>query len=140
METSYHIRFAEPEDLSQVVRLWQSVGLVSSLRSDEETIETLKQEPTLLLLVAECEGRVVGTVLGGTDRWWGWLYRLAVAPGYQKRGIGEALVREAVSQLKYRGVKYVNTIVNRKNTAALRVFEKAEWLLDEEHIRLTKRI
>jgi len=38
MGASYHIRFAEPKDLSQVVQLWQSVGLVSSFLSDEETI------------------------------------------------------------------------------------------------------
>jgi len=91
-------------------------------------------------LVAESEGRVIGTILGGTDGWWGWLYRLAVTPKYQKRGIGEALVREAENQLKERGVRYVNTIVNRKNVTALKVFEKAGWSLDENHIRFTKRI
>ena len=34
----------------------------------------------------------------------------------------------------------INTIVNRKNVAASRVFEKAGWSLDEDHMRLTKQI
>lgn len=140
MEASYHIRSAEPDDLPQVIHLWQSVGLVDSFRSDNEVIEALKQQSTLILMVAECKSKVVGTALGGTDGWWGWLYRLAVMPEYQKQGIGEALVREVESQLKHRGVRYINTITNRRSIAASRVFEKAGWSLDEDHVRHIKRI
>lgn len=140
MAVSYVVRLAEPEDLAQMVRLWQCVGLVKSADGAKQNLAVLKREPGLILLVAESEGKVIGTVLGGTDGWWGWVYRLVVAREYRNRGIGKALVRDVEGRLKSRGVRYVNTIVSRTNAAALGVFRGTGWTPDEDHIRVTKRI
>lgn len=57
-------------------------------------------------LVAEEAGRVIGhiafspvTISDGTPNWYG-LGPVAVLPAYQQQGIGKALIREGLSQLK----------------------------------------
>ena len=57
-------------------------------------------------LVAEADGRVVGhiafspvTMSDGTRKWYG-LGPVSVLPAYQRRGIGEALIRAGLSRLK----------------------------------------
>jgi len=60
-------------------------------------------------LVAEMDGRVIGhiafspvTISDGTRNWYG-LGPVSVLPGYQRRGIGSALIREGLSRLKVLG-------------------------------------
>jgi putative acetyltransferase len=57
-------------------------------------------------LVADVDGRVVGhiayspvTISGGTKGWYG-LGPLSVLPEYQRKGIGQSLIREGISRLK----------------------------------------
>ena len=44
-----------------------------------------------LFLVGALEARAVATVLAGYDGVRGWVYHLAVAPGYRRRGFGRAV-------------------------------------------------
>jgi predicted N-acetyltransferase YhbS len=84
------------------------VGLVDRL-FDDETAEPL------LSLVVEEEGRLVGHVLftraalehDGADVAMRILAPLAVAPEFQGKGIGSALIREGLGQLESRGVELV---------------------------------
>lgn len=62
-------------------------------------------------LVAESEGRVVGhiafspvTMSDGTTGWFG-LGPVSVLPELQRRGIGDALIREGLSRLKASGAR-----------------------------------
>ncbi len=57
-------------------------------------------------LVAEADGRVAGhiafspvTISDGTRNWYG-LGPVSVLPGYQRQGIGKALIREGLSRLR----------------------------------------
>ena len=57
-------------------------------------------------LVAELDGRVVGhiafspvTISDGTQNWYG-LGSVSVLPGYQRQGIGKALIQKGLSRLK----------------------------------------
>jgi putative acetyltransferase len=58
-------------------------------------------------LVAEVDGRVIGhiafspvTISDGSRNWYG-LGPVSVLPGYQRQGIGKALIREGLSRLKH---------------------------------------
>jgi len=140
MGTSSAIRTARTEDLSQVVRLWDAVGMPTDSYNVARLVDALMPERPLALFVAEVDGGVVGAVVAGWDGWWGWLYRLAVAPGRRNRGLGEVLVRRAETYLASRGARYVNTIVRRDNTSSLTVFEKAGFKMDDTHVRVTKTL
>lgn len=105
------IRSAREEDRAAVLGLWEAAGMLAYTPTAElDLANALRHQPDLLL-VAEDEGGVVGTVTGTTDGRRGWIFRLAVAPGARRRGIGRALVAEVERRLAARGVPQVNLLV-----------------------------
>ncbi|HWN90475.1 MAG TPA: GNAT family N-acetyltransferase, partial [Verrucomicrobiae bacterium] len=88
------MRKGRPEDIERVLELWRQAEATPSATDTRESLTRLLAEPTAVLLVAEADGRVVGTVIGGWDGWRGNIYRLAVLPEYRRRGIAGALMRE----------------------------------------------
>lgn len=75
-------------------------------------VELLRRDGGLLLsLVAEDEGAIVGHIafspvaIAGADLGWVGMGPLSVAPGRQRRGIGSALVRAGLEELRRRGVQ-----------------------------------
>lgn len=74
-------------------------------------------------LVAEVDDRVVGyvgsqSVLDGAD-----MMNLAVAPGYRRRGIGDALVNALVSHLQQNGVIVLLLEVRASNAPAISLYQ-----------------
>lgn len=134
------IRACKPEDVSQVVELWESVGMATSSYNVARLVDAVTPGAASALFVAEVDGIVVGAVVAGWDGWWGWLYRLAVAPEHRNQGLGEALVRQAEAYLASRGARYLNTMVRRENAASLGVLDKARFDVDETHVRVTKTL
>jgi ribosomal protein S18 acetylase RimI-like enzyme len=75
------IRPARDGELSAVLRLWREVGVTPPSVTDSiEGLTRLMRTPGALLLVANVDGRIVGSVIGGWDGWQGNIYRLAVTP------------------------------------------------------------
>jgi len=78
-----------------------------SNHTEQFIIAALRKANSLTVsLVAEVDGRVVGyiafspvTISDGTKNWYG-LGPVSVLPGYQRQGIGKALIREGLSHLK----------------------------------------
>ncbi len=78
-----------------------------SHHTEQFVIATLRAAKALTLsLVAELDGRVIGhiafspvTISDGTRNWYG-LGPVSVLPEYQRQGIGKALIREGLAQLK----------------------------------------
>jgi len=96
-----------------------------------------------LLLVAECDGRIIGTVLGGWDGWRGNIYRLAVIPEYRRRGIGSALVREVENRLKSKGAQKISIMVENQDELAKdfwNAMKKSDYEYDPRIIRYTKKL
>ena len=83
------IREASVNDIPQMLALWRNFwppqGYEHHLKRKIETDNEL-------VLVAESDGMIVGTVIGGFDGWWGWIYRLAVSPTCQRQGIATDLL------------------------------------------------
>ncbi len=56
---------------------------------------------------------------------WGWINYLAVRPGWRRRGLGEALLRESFREFFQRGERTVALGVDRQNpTGATRLYER----------------
>jgi putative acetyltransferase len=78
-----------------------------SNQTEQFIIEALRHAQALTLsLVAEVDDHIVGhiafspvTLSSGTEDWYG-LGPVSVLPEYQRQGIGTALIREGLSQLK----------------------------------------
>jgi GNAT superfamily N-acetyltransferase len=97
MISSIRIReFCFPSDYEVVYQLWGSIEKgVHVGRSDapEEIEKKLTRDPDLFL-VAEADGAIIGSVIGGYDGRRGLVYHLAVASEFRDRGIGSRLMDE----------------------------------------------
>ncbi len=77
-----------------------------------------------MVLVAEDHGNIIGTVIGGFDLWWSWIYRVAVDQKSQRRGIGILLLKEIQERFKARGINSAGLIVSPENKAMLSLLRK----------------
>jgi len=125
-----HIReFRFPEDFSQAESLWESIEKGVNLgRSDtpEEIQKKIIHDPGLFL-VAEEDGQIIGTVIGGYDGRRGLIYHLAVAASFCGGGIGSRLMDEVESRLRAKGCLRCYLLVTTDNEKAMRYYEKRGW-------------
>jgi len=106
------IRKESPSDIEAITRVTMEAfkTLPVSNQTEQYIIKALRAAGALTLsLVAEIAGRITGhiafspvTISDGAKDWYG-LGPISVLPGYQKQGIGKALVNEGVSLLKEMG-------------------------------------
>jgi putative acetyltransferase len=103
------IRNETVADLSAITEVTVAAfkTLEISNHTEQFIIEALRAAKVLTVsLIAELDGRVIGhiafspvTISDGTRNWYG-LGPVSVLPEYQRQGIGKALIREGLSQLK----------------------------------------
>ena len=105
------IRLATIGDSEAILRLWADVVEHASIEDRVEDVHRLVARDPEALLVAEEDGRLVGTVIAGWDGWRGNLYRLAVAPDARRRGIAAALIEEGERRLETKGCRRVSALV-----------------------------
>lgn len=121
--------FTFPSDYSQVISLWKNAGPGIHLRRSDERNEIdkkLKRDPDLFI-VAELNGLIIGSVLGGFDGRRGMVYHLAVEDSYRKKGIGTVLMNELENRMKQRGCIRSYLLVTRDNSDAIRFYESTGW-------------
>lgn len=124
-----HIRAMQFEDYEEMLALWQGmpgIGL-SSADSKPELERFLSRNPGLSLVALDGE-RLVATVLAGHDGRRGYLYHVAVAPAYRRRGIGRALLDQCLTGLKSAGIEKSHLFVYDENEEAKRFWEKCGWV------------
>lgn len=128
--------FRFPEDYETVIALWEHAGAgVHVGRSDtpDEIKKKFGRDPDLFL-VAEVDGVIVGSVLGGFDGRRGMIYHLAVAQDHRQNGIGAILMEEVEQRLKQKGCIRSYLLVTRDNLDAIRFYEKRGWARMDLHI------
>ena len=121
--------FRFPEDFPQVENLWASMEKGVRLgRSDtpDEIQKKLTRDPDLFL-IAEEDGQIVATVIGGYDGRRGLLYHLAVAASCRGQGIGSRLMDEVESRLRAKGCLRCYLLVTTDNPEGMQYYEKLGW-------------
>ena len=132
--------FRYPQDYDQTARLWQGMDKgVRFSRSDvpAEIEKKLTRDPDLFL-VAELNGELVGTVIGGFDGRRGMIYHLAVAASQRRRGIAEALMRELEKRLVAKGCIRSYLLVHAHNAEARALYKKHNWVLLDDDVIYSK--
>jgi ribosomal protein S18 acetylase RimI-like enzyme len=121
--------FRFPEDYPAVYSLWETAGPgIHIRRSDQpEEIARKLQRDADLFLVAEIEGRIVGSVLGGFDGRRGMMYHMAVAPQFRRQGLGLRLMRELERRLHDKGCIRYYLLVTQDNKTAIKFYEHNGW-------------
>ena len=119
MMTNLLIRECQLNECAAVLNLWQETETTPSITDDIEVLTQLVRDNRELFLVAERDGRIVGTIVGGWDYWRGNIYRLTVSPEYRRQGIGRALVEEVEHRLAEKGTKKISILVEHKDAQAV---------------------
>ncbi len=122
-------QFVYPDDYAQALALWQNAGEgIGVGPSDQpEEIEKKCQRDPDLFLVAEYDGCLVGTVIGGFDGRRGMIYHLAVAPELRRRGLAWRLMEEVETRLRQKGCRKAYLLVKKGNDGAKLFYEAHGW-------------
>ena len=109
------IRKYQPQDRNALIQLWQSVFPDDPPHNEPSRVIDLKLTVDDLIFVAEQAGEFVGACIAGYDGHRGWLYAVAVAEPYRRKGTGTALVTSAMASLKALGCMKVNIQIRATN-------------------------
>lgn len=111
------IRTMTVNDYKEVYALWSGIkgfGLRTLDDSREGVEKFLKRNPGTSV-VAEEDGKIIGTILSGHDGRRASFYHVCVAKEYRAKGVGHQMVLEAVERLKKEGICKVSLIAFRSN-------------------------
>jgi ribosomal protein S18 acetylase RimI-like enzyme len=138
MSLSIRIReFCFPADYEPVFALWKSIERgVHTGRSDTpaEIQKKLRRDPELFL-VAEADGTIIGSVIGGYDGRRGLVYHLAVSAAFRGVGIGSRLMDELESRLRGKGCLKCYLLVTDDNPEAEVYYRHRGWQhMDSVHL------
>lgn len=76
-----------------------------------------------VLLVAEEQGRLVGSVLATFDGRKGFINRVGVQPSWRRQGLAQRLVSEAEAALREKGARIITALIYDDNSGSRRLFE-----------------
>ena len=123
------VRTMTIEDFDQVHALWMTISgfAIRSIDDSREGVERfLRRNPTTSV-VAEEDGKIVGSILGGHDGRRGCLYHVCVHKDYRMRGIGKAMVVYAMNALKAEEISKVSLIAFTRNDIGNAFWNRIGW-------------
>ena len=121
--------FCFPSDYESVYQLWESIEKgVHIGRSDTsaEIEKKIARDPDLFI-VAESDGAIIGSVIGGFDGRRGLIYHLAVAAAFRGMGIGSRLMDEVEARLRAKGCLKCYLLVTNDNPEAEGYYQHRGW-------------
>ncbi len=133
------IRRLQLADYPAIIEIFEVCGLTPRVRGRDSRKSLGKQlrSRSNVYLGAFDGPRLVGTVLATHDTRKGWINRLAVLPGYRRRGIAQRLVRAAERGLRSHGLEIFAALIEEDNAASQALFSKLGY--DTQGIRYYRR-
>ena len=117
------------DDYDDVQALWMTIrgfGIRALDDSREDVQRFIRRNPTTSV-VARMDGRIVGSILCGSDGRQGALYHVCVAREYRRRGIGTHMVGYCMHQLRLMGINKVSLIAFASNDAGNAFWKQIGW-------------
>jgi ribosomal protein S18 acetylase RimI-like enzyme len=134
------IRDCRLEDIEAVLTLWLQAEATPGVTDTADDLRRVIQLGPASVLVAEADGRLVGSIIGTFDGWRGNIYRLAVHPDYRRRGIARALLAEVEKWLKQQGAKRITALVEKSHPLAMNFWEAVGYRVDERIVRRVRNL
>ena len=122
------------EDYDGIYKLWMKIrgfGLRSVDDSYEGIQRFLKRNPNTSVVAVE-DDKVVGSILCGHDGRRGCFYHVCVDEDYRRRGIGRAMVVEAMEALRAENINKVSLIAFTKNDVGNAFWNTIGWVKRED--------
>jgi ribosomal protein S18 acetylase RimI-like enzyme len=129
------IRQCQVEEVEAVLELWRQADATPGVTDNADELRRAITQSPADVLVAEVEGRVVGSIIGTFDGWRGNIYRLAVHPDHRRQGIARALVTEVEKWLAKRGAKRITALVEKDHPWATGFWQAVGYGLDKRVVR-----
>ena len=116
-------------DYDAVRALWMTIrgfGIRALDDSREDVVRFIRRNPTTSV-VAKADGRVIGSILCGSDGRQGALYHVCVAEEFRRQGISTRMVGYCMQQLKALGINKVGLIAFTKNGGGNAFWKQIGW-------------
>ena len=123
------IRVMTIDDYDEIFHLWMKIkgfGIRSVDDSREGIARFLRRNPTTSI-VAEADGKIVGSILCGHDGRRGCFYHVCVDPEYRMRGIGRSMVVKAMEALRKEEINKVCLIAFTENDIGNAFWNEIGW-------------
>lgn len=135
------IRKFKISDYDQVINLWQlcQLPLKPEGRDSRWQLEQQIKLDQIIFLVAEKEGKVIGTVLASHDGRKGWINRLAVHPDARRQGLGTQLIKKAEEELEKQGLILLAALIEEENSASRDLFVRLGYEPHPEIVYFSKK-
>ena len=117
-------------DYDAVRALWLTIrgfGIRALDDSREDVIRFIRRNPTTSVVAVNEDGRVVGSILCGSDGRQGALYHVCVAREYRRRGIGTRMVGHCMERLREMGINKVALIAFASNDVGNAFWRQIGW-------------
>lgn len=134
MHENFKIRTMTPDDYDGVHALWMTIRgfAIRSIDDSKEGVEKfLRRNPTTSV-VAEIDGKIVGSILCGHDGRRGCLYHVCVDENYRMHGIGKSMVVFCMKELQKEGISKVSLIAFTSNDIGNAFWKKIGWTKRED--------
>ena len=135
-----HIRSAALSDIDAVLAFWREAAEGTSISDDRDGVARLITRDPDALILAERDGRLVGSVIAGFDGWRCHLYRLAVHREQRRQGIGSALLTAAEERFVALGGRRGDAMVLERNETGQHAWRAAGYAPEEQWRRWVKHL
>ena len=117
------------DDYDAVRALWMTIrgfGIRALDDSREDVARFIRRNPTTSV-VAVANGRIIGSILCGSDGRQGALYHVCVAREYRRRRIGTRMVGYCMARLREMGINKVSLIAFKSNDVGNAFWKNIGW-------------
>ncbi len=116
-------------DYDAVRALWMTIrgfGIRALDDSREDVTRFIRRNPDTSV-VAAADGKIIGSILCGSDGRQGTLYHVCVAREYRRQGIGTRMVGYCMQRLRDMGINKVSLIAFASNDAGNAFWKEIGW-------------
>ncbi len=138
--SAFTIRDAVPGDFDAILGLWGRIDRHTGLPDRREYLEVFHAFAPGLLLVAEADGQIIGTVIGGWDGWRAQIARLSADAKWRRRGVAQALVGEIERRLWARGARRVYALVDKRSPPAVPFWEAYGYVANDQIVQYSRNL
>ena len=138
--TEVSIRIGTNGDIPDVLELWRHAETAPSATDDPDGLSVLLAAAPDALLVTECNGLIIGSVIATFDGWRGNMYRLAVLPEHRRRGVARSLVHEGERRIRSVGARRITALVAHELDGATQFWSAVGYGADPRTARFVKTL
>ncbi|MGD1943550.1 MAG: GNAT family acetyltransferase [Leptolyngbyaceae cyanobacterium] len=119
------------KDRNALLDLWNACELTRPWNDPDKDITRKISIQPELFLVGELDGQIIASAMAGYDGHRGSVFYLAVAPEFQKRGYGQAMMTEIERLLISMGCPKLNIVVRSSNQHVLDFYRSLGYITDD---------